>query len=56
MFQKIILEPLFHFLIIGAAIFVYYNAVSEPGQSMERNKEIVVTTAQVEQLAFPVAR
>jgi len=51
LFQKIIHEPLLHFLLIGAAIFLYYGAVAAPSDSMERNKEIVVTTAQAEQLA-----
>lgn len=51
MFQKIIHEPLLHFLLIGAAIFLYYGAVAAPSDNTKPDKEIVVTTAQAEQLA-----
>lgn len=41
-------EPLLHFLVAGALLFVLYDFVSEPGA--ERDGEIVVTAGQVEHM------
>jgi len=42
-------EPLLHFLLIGAALFVFYNLTNE--QASEAPNRIVVSSGQVEQLA-----
>ena len=42
-------EPLLHFLLIGAALFMFYGQTREPGS--DAPKRIVITSGQVEQLA-----
>jgi hypothetical protein len=48
--QKLWREPLLHFLLIGAALFLYYDIVGE-GYSEAPAKRIHVTSGQVTQLA-----
>jgi hypothetical protein len=47
--QRLLKEPLLHFLLIGAALFVIYGMVNETGGEKE-DREIVVSTGHVEQL------
>jgi hypothetical protein len=47
--KKLIREPLLHFLLIGAALFVVYEQNREPGR--EAPNRIVISSAQTEQLA-----
>src|SRR5262245_21680490 len=47
--SKILREPLVHFLLLGAAIFVFYGAVSEAPVSAARDR-ITVTAGDVDQL------
>ena len=47
--KKIWREPLVHFLLIGAALFVFYEQTREPGS--EAPNRIVMSSGQVEQLA-----
>jgi hypothetical protein len=46
--RKILREPLLHFLVLGAGLFVLFGAVGEPEQQPDR---IVVSAAKVENLA-----
>ena len=47
--SKVWREPLVHFLLIGAALFVFYDQTREPGS--EAPNRIVMSSGQVEQLA-----
>jgi hypothetical protein len=47
--QRLLREPLLHFLLLGVAIFIAYGLVSTPGSGSPST--IVVTTGQVEHLA-----
>jgi hypothetical protein len=47
--QKILREPLLHFLVLGAGLFVLFGVVGEPAE--ERRDQIVVSAAKVENLA-----
>jgi hypothetical protein len=47
--KRLIREPLFHFLLIGAALFVLFAALNREGQGSDL--DIVVTTGQVESLS-----
>ena len=48
--KKLYKEPLLHFLIIGALIFVVFSIVNKEEKSMSGNK-IVVSTAEIERLS-----
>ncbi len=48
--QKVYKEPLFHFLIIGALIFVLFSVVNKDEIDVSANK-IVVTAAEIERLS-----
>lgn len=52
--RKLIREPLIHFLVLGAVLFLAFDLTREPGQ--QGNRQIVVTDAQVEQLAAQFSR
>jgi hypothetical protein len=52
--RKLLREPLIHFLILGAVLFVVFDLASETDQPGERR--IVVTPGQVEQLASQFSR
>ncbi|HET9062975.1 MAG TPA: peptidylprolyl isomerase [Candidatus Binatia bacterium] len=52
--RRLLKEPLLHFLLVGAGIFIAYNLSSEPGSSAPRH--IVVTEGRVEHLATGFAR
>ncbi len=52
--KRLLKEPLLHFLLLGAAIFIIYNLVSKSG-SAEPGK-IVVTVGQIEHLADGFAK
>jgi hypothetical protein len=52
--RKLLREPLVHFLILGAALFLVFHLTSETDQPGERR--IVVTPGQVEQLASQFSR
>lgn len=54
MMGKLLREPLLHFLILGAALFLVYDLGQETAQPGARR--IVVTAAQVEQLAAQFSR
>ena len=43
-------EPLLHFLIIGALIFVLF-ALRNEGEKLDESSRIVVTTADIERLS-----
>lgn len=43
-------DPLFHFLLLGAGLFLVYGLSSKPGNSLDSGK-IVVTQAQIQHLA-----
>jgi hypothetical protein len=43
-------EPLLHFLLIGAALFLYYDFVGRGGSEAPVAKRIIVSSGQVEQL------
>lgn len=45
--MKILREPLLHFLLIGAAFFLYYQVFSDPGQDRD-GKTIVVGADEIE--------
>jgi peptidyl-prolyl cis-trans isomerase C len=47
--QKLLREPLFHFLIIGAGLFFLFNQIGEPGQ--REDNRIVITQADLDRLA-----
>ncbi len=52
--RKLLREPLVHFLVLGAALFLMFDLTRETDQPDERR--IVVTPAQVEQLAAQFSR
>jgi hypothetical protein len=52
--RKLLREPLVHFLILGAALFLVFDLTGETDQAGERR--IVVTPGQVEQLAAQFSR
>jgi len=52
--RKLLREPLLHFLILGAALFLVFDLTSESDQPGERR--IVVTADQVDQLAAQFSR
>ena len=51
--KRILKEPLLHFLLLGAGLFVAYSMVQRPGGG---SNEIVVTTGEVEHLAAGFAK
>jgi hypothetical protein len=53
--KRIIKEPLLHFLLLGAGLFMAYGLISEPGSSNVPGK-IVVTVGQIEHLAAGFAK
>jgi hypothetical protein len=53
--QRILKEPLFHFLLLGAGLFIAYGLISKPGSSSAPGK-IVVTVGHVEHLAAGFAK
>jgi len=53
--KRILKEPLLHFLLLGAALFIAYGLVSKPGSSGAPGK-IVVTVGHVEHLAAGFAK
>jgi len=53
--KNLLREPLLHFLLLGAGLFIAYGLVSKPGSSDAAGK-IVVTVGQVENLAAGFAR
>ncbi len=52
--KRILKEPLLHFLLLGAGLFLVYGLMSKPGSSAPG--QIVVTAGQVEHLAAGFAR
>jgi hypothetical protein len=54
MMKRILKEPLFHFLLLGAAIFVAYSFVSK--RNSEEPGKIVITQGQIEHLATGFAK
>ena len=52
--KKFLRDPLFHFLLIGAALFLAYRLVSRPGNGSDTAK-IVVTQSQIEHLVTAYA-
>ncbi len=48
--MKILREPLFHFLLIGATLFVIFDLVSDPSRSGE-DRQIVVSAGRIQQFA-----
>jgi hypothetical protein len=48
--MKILREPLFHFLLIGAVLFVVFDLVSEPSLTAQ-DKQIVVSAGRIQQFA-----
>jgi hypothetical protein len=52
--RRILKEPLLHFLVLGAAIFVAYGWVSKPTQ--DEPGKIIVTQGQIEHLATGFAK
>ncbi len=53
--KRILKEPLLHFLLLGAGLFIAYGLMSKPGSSGAPGK-IIVTVGQVEHLAAGFAR
>jgi hypothetical protein len=53
--KRILGEPLLHFLLLGAGVFLAYGLLSKPGNGSAPGK-IVVTVGQVEHLAAGFAR
>jgi hypothetical protein len=53
--NRILREPLLHFLLIGAALFIAYGLISEPGSRAAPGR-IVVTVGQIEHLAVGFAK
>ena len=49
--MKFLKEPLLHFLVIGAVLFVVYSSMNESEEEAESGQRIVVTSGRVEQLA-----
>jgi parvulin-like peptidyl-prolyl cis-trans isomerase-like protein len=54
MLKRLLREPLVHFLILGAAVFLLFKVVATPSTSPEGN--IVVTSGKIEQLATVFVR
>lgn len=52
--KRILKEPLLHFLLLGAGLFVAYGMLQKPGG--EGTSEIVVTTGEIEHLAASFAK
>lgn len=48
-------EPLLHFLLIGAALFVLFDLVGEPSQA-EQERQIVVSAGRIQQMASIFAK
>ena len=48
--MKILREPLLHFLLIGAALFVVFDLVSGPSRSAQ-DKQILVSAGRIQQMA-----
>lgn len=46
--MKILREPLFHFLLIGAALFVVFDLVSDPSRGAE-DRQIIVSAGRIQQ-------
>ena len=55
LFSRLWREPLLHFLLIGAALFLYYGVVAEDGGEAPQ-KRIIVTSGQITQLSANFAR
>jgi len=53
--KRIVREPLLHFLLLGAALFMAYGLLSTPGSTRAPGK-IIVTVGQVEHLAAGFAK
>ena len=53
--KRILKEPLLHFLLLGAGLFIAYDLMSKPGGNSAPGK-IVVTAGQVEHLAMGFAK
>lgn len=53
--KRILNEPLLHFFLLGAALFIVYGQVQEPGSGVAPGK-IVVTVGQIEHLAAGFAK
>jgi len=53
--MKFLREPLLHFLLIGAALFVAFDLVGDPSRA-ERDNQIVVSAGRIQQLANIFAR
>jgi PPIC-type PPIASE domain len=53
--KRILKEPLFHFLLLGAGLFIAYGLISKPGSNSAPEK-IVVTVGQIEHLAAGFAK
>jgi PPIC-type PPIASE domain len=53
--KRFLKEPLLHFLLLGAALFIAYGLISKRGAS-DAPQTIVVTTGQVEHLATAFAK
>ncbi len=47
--RTVMREPLLHFLLAGAGLFLLFNVVSEP--EMSGDEQIIVTSGQIEHLA-----
>jgi len=52
--KRILREPLLHFLLMGAGLFIAYGLISDPGSSSP--EKIVVTVGRVEHLAAGFAK
>ena len=52
--KKLLREPLVHFLLIGAALFLMFNITNDPAD--DQSNRIVVSPGQVEQLAAVFSR
>jgi PPIC-type PPIASE domain len=52
--NKLLREPLVHFLLLGAALFALYAALNK--EEVESREEIVVTTGQIESFAAAFAK
>ena len=49
--SRIFKEPLVHFLLIGAALFVVYGQLNETEEAEESQQKIIVSSGRIEQLA-----
>ena len=47
----LLLQPLLHFLLIGAALFVWYELANREDEASESEREITVSEGRIEQLA-----